>query len=322
MVVQQAILTFTEGERQLGERLLKQAAEIDRIEGYTEPHAVAIARMAEILGAGMGLHGSDLTALKFAGLAHDIGYRAMKRNYLLRLDGLTWEERLDLWRHTILGGQAAAEMRLSRQTQLLIRWHHEAWNGQGYPDGLSGEAIPVGARILHVVDAYYALISRRPHRPPYDPLDAEQIVADLAGIEFDPRIVKQLLLALAEERKEREAAAWPGTLGPPFDVQAPFAIYEPGAEILAEAAAEPAAAPEEPAADAPPAEEALPDLLDVSPAPEEETYFVPDTQEMDLPLTPPPPAAPAAPASREEEEPPAAAAPAPLPEEPTKSETD
>ena len=87
-------------------------------------------------------------------------------------------------------------------------------------------------------------------------------------------------------------------------------------------AAEPAAAPEEPAADAPPAEEALPDLLDVSPAPEEETYFVPDTQEMDLPLTPPPPAAPAAPASREEEEPPAAAAPAPLPEEPTKSETD
>ncbi|MGH9845989.1 MAG: HD-GYP domain-containing protein [Blastocatellia bacterium] len=205
---QQAILTFTDAERSLGDRLLKLAVEIDRVEGYSEPHAFAIARLAEKLGAVMGLHGSDLTALKFAALAHDIGERQTNRNYLLRPDALTWEETLDLWRHPILGEQASAELRLSRHAQLLIRWHHEWWNGLGYPDGLAGEAIPLGARILRAIDSYYALISTRPHRERFDALDAEQIVADLAGIEFDPLVVKFLLTILVEERKNREPEIW------------------------------------------------------------------------------------------------------------------
>ena len=208
MQAQQAILTFSEAEKPLGDRLLKIAIETDRIEGYTEPHAIAIARMAEKIGAMMGLHGIDLTALKFAALAHDLGERAMKRNYLLRPGQLRWEETLDLWRHPILGEQAASELKLSRQAQLLIRWHHEWWNGQGYPDGLAGEAIPVGARILRAVDSYFALTSDRPHRSRFDRLEAEQAIADLAGIEFDPWIAKLLLAILAEERR-----SWPDTSG-------------------------------------------------------------------------------------------------------------
>ncbi len=202
MQAQQAILTFNEAERSLGGRLLKIAIEIDRVEGYSEPHAIAIAWMAEKIGARMGLHGIDLTALKFAALAHDLGERAMKRDYLLRPSALSWEETLDLWRHPILGEQAAGELKLPRQTQLLIRWHHEWWNGGGYPDGLAGEAIPPGARILRAVDSYFALISDRPHRRRFDRTDAEQIIADLAGIEFDPQVMKLLLQVLAEEASE------------------------------------------------------------------------------------------------------------------------
>lgn len=206
MQAQQAILTFSEAEKPLGDRLLKIAVETDRIEGYSEPHAIAIARMAEKIGAMMGLHGIDLTALKFAALAHDLGERAMKRNYLVRPGQLRWEETLDLWRHPILGEQAAGELKLSRQAQLLIRWHHEWWNGQGYPDGLAGEAIPVGARILRAVDSYFALASDRPHRSRFDKLEAEQVIADFAGIEFDPWIAQLLLAILAEERRN-----WPDT---------------------------------------------------------------------------------------------------------------
>ncbi len=206
MQAQQAILTFSEAEKPLGDRLLKIAVETDRVEGYSEPHAIAIARMAEKIGAMMGLHGIDLTALKFAALAHDLGERAMKRNYLLRPGQLRWEETLDLWRHPILGEQAAGELKLSRQSQLLIRWHHEWWNGQGYPDGLAGETIPVGARILRAVDSYFALASDRPHRSRFDRLEAEQVIADLAGIEFDPWIAKLLLAILTEERRN-----WPDT---------------------------------------------------------------------------------------------------------------
>ncbi len=205
MQAQQAPMIFTEAERQAGDRLLKLALETDRVEGYTEPHAVMIARLTEAIGREMGLHGVDLSALKFAALAHDIGERGMKRNYLLSPNALTWEERLDLWRHPILGEQAAAEIRLSRQTQLLVRWHHEWWNGQGYPDGLSGEAIPVGARILRAVDSYCALISRRPFRQAYELVEAEQHIADMAGIEFDPIVAKLLLMLVAEERRQREA---------------------------------------------------------------------------------------------------------------------
>src|SRR5262245_23899431 len=211
MQAQQAILTFSEAERTLGDRLLKIAIEIDRVEGYSEPHAIAIARMVEKIGARMGLHGIDLTALKFAALAHDLGERAMKRNYLLRPSTLSWEETLDLWRHPILGEQAAGELKLSRQTQLLIRWHHEWWNGGGYPDGLAGDAIPVGARILRAVDSYFSFISNRPHRERFDRTEAEQIIADLAGIEFDPQVVKLLLQVLAEEREKEAKYAYPET---------------------------------------------------------------------------------------------------------------
>ena len=220
------LLNITETERALGERLLKLAPEIDRFEGYTRPHAVEVARLAERLGLAAGLHGADLAALKFAALAHDLGERTMKRNYLLRPDALTWEETLDLWRHPIIGEQQAVELKLPRQAQLLIRWHHEWWNGRGYPDGLTGMAIPVGARILRAADTYCALISDRPYRAAFDPLDAEQMIADQAGLEFDPSIAKLLLLLLADDQQQQEAQ----TFAPP--------LSEPAREVAPSLAAE------------------------------------------------------------------------------------
>ncbi|MBK9709393.1 MAG: HD domain-containing protein [Acidobacteria bacterium] len=206
MQSQMAMITLTDAERASGERLLKTALEVDRVEGYSQPHSIMMAALAERIGTHMGLHGSDLTALKFAALAHDLGERTMKRNYLLRPDPLTWEETLDLWRHPILGEQAASELKLPRQTQLLIRWHHEWWNGNGYPDSLSGESIPLGARILRVVDSWCSLISNRPHRPRFSEAEAEQMIADFAGIEFDPTVASILLDLFAEEKETRNAA--------------------------------------------------------------------------------------------------------------------
>lgn len=225
MQPQPALLSFTEAERPASERLLKLARETDRIEGYTEPHAVRLAQLAERLGAQLGFHGPDLTALKFAALAHDLGERQMKRNYLLSPHQLTWEETLDLWRHPILGEQAASELRLPRHTQLLIRWHQEWWNGQGYPDGLAGAHIPLGARVLRAVDSYCALTSDRPYRQHYSEADAEQMLADLAGIEFDPQVVTLLLSLLAEERERHAPEVW---------YRAPEAQLLPVAEPIAE----------------------------------------------------------------------------------------
>ncbi len=174
-------------------QLTELAAEIDQVEGYVAPHGTFVARMAEVLGTHFGIREGDLLALKQAALAHDLGERVMKREYFSRRGELTWDERFDLWRHPILGEQAAAQRELPRQAQLLIRWHHEWWNGRGYPDNLAGDAIPLGARILRVADTYSALISDRPYREQLDESAAQQIIADHAGIEFDPQVVKAFL---------------------------------------------------------------------------------------------------------------------------------
>jgi len=303
MQAQQAPLIFTETERQAGDRLLKMALETDRVEGYTEPHAVMIARLAETIGREMGLHGADLSALKFAALAHDIGERGMKRNYLLSPNVLTWEERLDLWRHPILGEQAAAELKLSRQTQLLVRWHHERWNGLGYPDGLSGTAIPLGARILCAVDSYCALISQRPYRDSFELAEAEQFIADLAGIEFDPQVAQVLLAVVGEERLRREAeaarqqqefAGWniPASLSESATPVAIVEMYEETVETTMESVAEalPAEAIEDTqanddveAAESPSVEQATEEQLAETPSPAIESTEEVHATEQDVP---------------------------------------
>lgn len=190
-------------EQEIDRQSLKLIEETDDAEGYTAPHAIPLAHLAERLGARCGLRGTDLLAVKVAALAHDWGERVMRRDYLRRARALTWEERLDLWRHPIIGEQAAAERGLSRHVQLLIRWHHEWWNGLGYPDRLSGAAIPVGARVLRVADSYCALTADRPYRERYDRGAAAALVADQAGLECDPLVVKRFLALLAEEPEVR-----------------------------------------------------------------------------------------------------------------------
>ncbi len=197
-------LAFGEAERALGERLRKLAAETDQLEGYQHPHAERLARLVEAVGQHCGLYGTDLTALKFAALAHDLGERKLKREYLRRPSKLNWEEQLDLWRHPILGEQEAQLLKLSREVQLLVRWHHEWWNGTGYPDGLAGAAIPLGARILRAVDTWCALTADRPYRGAYDHETAEQKLLEQTGLECDPQVVKALLVVLAEERAAAE----------------------------------------------------------------------------------------------------------------------
>ena len=197
-------LKFPPAEQAIADRLMKIIPEIDRLEGYSQPHAIAVAHLAEILARHLDLRGHDLTALLLAALAHDLGERTMKRNYLLREDALSWEETLDLWRHPILGEQQSAELNLPRQAQLLIRWHHESWNGEGYPDALAGEAIPLGARILRVADTWCALTSDRPYRAALDPVEAEEMLTEQAGIELDPLVVQTLLDLFEAERASEE----------------------------------------------------------------------------------------------------------------------
>jgi HD-GYP domain-containing protein (c-di-GMP phosphodiesterase class II) len=123
----------------------------------------------------------------------------MERDYIQRAGALTAEERIDLARHPVIGEQEAARAGADRAAQLLVRWHHEWWNGCGYPDALRRDQIPLAARILRLADTYAALTDARPFRPALTEAEARQEIVRWAAIEFDPRIVNVLLSLEASE---------------------------------------------------------------------------------------------------------------------------
>ncbi|MBA2736861.1 MAG: HD domain-containing protein [Pyrinomonadaceae bacterium] len=181
-------------ETQFDERLLELSATTDAFEGYANLHGKRIAVIADALAERFNFASHDRSALSQAALVHDLGALVMNRDYIKTNRLLREEERLDMQRHTVIGEQEAAKRGLSRAAQLLVRWHHEWWNGFGYPDALSGEQIPLAARILRVADTFCAITDARPFRAALSAAEAKKYLIEWAGIEFDPKIVKIFLL--------------------------------------------------------------------------------------------------------------------------------
>jgi HD-GYP domain-containing protein (c-di-GMP phosphodiesterase class II) len=180
-------------ETQFEEKLLKTAAVIDDFEGYRHPHAQRIAILADNLARKFNLASHDRFSLQQAALVHDIGEYVMNREYFRSRRQLTVDERVDMQRHPIIGEQETAKRGFSRAVQLLVRWHHEWWNGAGYPDALEHEQIPLAARILRVCDTFAALTDDRPFSAAISASEANRYLIEWAGIEFDPKVVKEFL---------------------------------------------------------------------------------------------------------------------------------
>jgi HD-GYP domain-containing protein (c-di-GMP phosphodiesterase class II) len=175
------------------EAYLQFAAAADEFEQYANPHAVRIAVIADRIAETFHLAPQDRKSLRTAARMHDVGEVAMERDYIRRAGSLTDEERIDLERHPVIGEQEAARANADRAAQLLVRWHHEWWNGGGYPDALREHEIPLAARILRVADAYASLTDARPYRPAMSEDAARGLIIERAGMEFDPDVVTALL---------------------------------------------------------------------------------------------------------------------------------
>ena len=188
-----ALQQFEVIDKATGEAFLELAKTTDRFERYEHAHAQRIATIANELGMMFHLARHDRGSLQAAALLHDLGEVAMEREYIQAARPLTIEERLDLARHPVIGEREASRVGADRAAQLLVRWHHEWWNGCGYPDALRREEIPLAARILRVADSYVALTEARPFRAALRDDEARRELADRAGIEFDPAVVNMLL---------------------------------------------------------------------------------------------------------------------------------
>jgi HD-GYP domain-containing protein (c-di-GMP phosphodiesterase class II) len=193
---------------------LQLATAADEFEQYKNPHAERIARIADELARAFHMAPQDRRSLHNAALMHDLGEVVMERDYISRAGSLSADERIDLSRHPVIGEQECARAGADRAVQLLVRWHHEWWNGCGYPDALKRKEIPLAARILRLVDSYAALTDARPFRPALTQEEAREKIVAAAGIEFDPKVVMAFLRLpqideLASYAKLEEEAAPP-----------------------------------------------------------------------------------------------------------------
>ncbi|HKP10484.1 MAG TPA: HD domain-containing phosphohydrolase [Blastocatellia bacterium] len=191
------------------EEINRLANRIDTFEKYNYPHARLIAELATRLARRLGLTPQDTHALTEAALLHDIGLQAMMPPYHTTPGLLSYEERMDLWRHAVIGEQQMAKRDATRHAQLLVRWHHEWWCGLGYPDMLAYEDIPIGARLLRAVELYCALIGDRPYRAAMSAEQAMETLKASAGIECDPYVIKALAALVDDIRAQAAPATAP-----------------------------------------------------------------------------------------------------------------
>jgi len=178
---------------------------------YTAGHSRRVAELAHRLAIQMGLTYEEADLIESAGQVHDLGKVAVDPAVLLKPGALTDEEYREMQRHPALSGQVVAKFAAYGDGWLLVRHHHERWDGKGYPDGLAGEAIPLGARILAVADTFDALTSARPYREPRSVDFALGVLREGAGTQWDPAVVDALLAATAVAGTEAVEVAEPTT---------------------------------------------------------------------------------------------------------------
>jgi HD-GYP domain-containing protein (c-di-GMP phosphodiesterase class II) len=160
---------------------------------YTAGHSRRVAQIARGIALELGLTAEEADRIEAAGNVHDLGKVAIDPAILQKPGKLTESEWAEMKRHPGYGASALNRFESYNEGVDLIRGHHEAWDGSGYPDGLRGEAIPLGARILAVADAYDAMTSDRPYRKGMDHEKAVSILREGAGSQWDADIVTAFL---------------------------------------------------------------------------------------------------------------------------------
>lgn len=166
------------------------ASALDASDPYTKGHSDRVTKYAVQTARAMKLSEREIETIEFAGRLHDIGKIGIDRSILRKRSKLNDREWSEMQKHPVMGSEIAGKLKFMKNSEDYVNYHHERYDGKGYPKGLKGEEIPVGARILGVVDAFDAMTSDRPYRPA---LSADEAVRELergAGQQFDPNIVE------------------------------------------------------------------------------------------------------------------------------------
>ena len=172
------------------------ALAIEAKAGCTPEHIRSIQQYAATLAEGVGMSDADVQAVRTAALLHDIGNMAVPEHILSKPEALTPEEFERVKIHPRVGAEILRNVAFGAPVSDLVLHHHERWDGLGYPAGIRGEDIPLGARILAIADCYSTLQADRPYRPARTEEEAIAVLREYAGTSFDPSLVELLIAGL------------------------------------------------------------------------------------------------------------------------------
>lgn len=176
------------------------ASAIDARDAYTHGHSQRVTEYAVAIAEELGLSLAEIDIIRNAGILHDVGKIGIKEEILKKTGRLSEEERREMEYHPFIGAKILQSVKLLEPVLPLVYHHHEWYDGTGYPDGLRGEEIPLGARILSVADAFESMTSDRPYRKA---MPLESAMAELqrgSGTQFDTRMVN-VFMSIAEAGK-------------------------------------------------------------------------------------------------------------------------
>jgi len=175
------------------QEILQLVRSVEEKDEATEGHCHRLERLAIATGEKLNLNGDQLITLSYAAYLHDVGKVKVPDEILNKPGALSDEEWVEMRKHPEYGAQMLEDKEFLRDAAKVVYAHHERYDGSGYPRGLSGDDIPVEARIIAVVDAYDAMVSDRPYRKA---LSEKETIAELqknSGSQFDPQVVRAFL---------------------------------------------------------------------------------------------------------------------------------
>ncbi len=179
------------------------ASAVEARDGYTQLHCRRLALFSSVMAQRLGLGEDEIEAIRLGALLHDVGKIGIRDEILLKPGGFTKPELAEMQRHTDIGHRIVSGIHgLSQGTLACVRHHHECWDGSGYPSGFAGDAIPLAARIVTVVDVWDALSTARPYKPAYGQDEVRRMLRKGRGERFEPELIDLFLHLLDEEGEE------------------------------------------------------------------------------------------------------------------------
>ncbi len=183
------------------ETVISLANAVDARDSYTQDHSQRMEIITEKVSGAIGFSESEIQDMQWAARLHDIGKIGMPDNILNKPGPLSDAEWLVMKKHPVIGSEILEPIKKMAKVSPIIRHHHERYDGNGYPDGLKGEEIPIGSRILTVVDSYIAITDNRIYRKARSHEEAIQELVLHSGRQFDPKIVDVFITIISEEKK-------------------------------------------------------------------------------------------------------------------------